>query len=56
MTDITPGTVIVLNGCMSAGKASIAKAIQRMFDAPYLRHGSLLVAGLPLGMGWCSNQ
>jgi len=39
MPDTTPGTIIVLNGCMSAGKTSIAKAIQRTFDAPYLLVG-----------------
>lgn len=39
MADATPGTIIVLNGCMSAGKTSIAKAIQRAFDAPYLLVG-----------------
>ena len=39
MTDTTPGTIIVLNGCPSAGKTSIAKAIQRTFEAPYLRVG-----------------
>jgi chloramphenicol 3-O phosphotransferase len=39
MSDTIPGTIIVLNGCMSAGKSSIAKAIQRTFDAPYLLVG-----------------
>ena len=39
MADIRPGTIIVLNGCASAGKTSIAKAIQRTFDAPYLHVG-----------------
>jgi chloramphenicol 3-O phosphotransferase len=39
MSDTTPGTIIVLNGCMSAGKSSIAKAIQRTFDVPYLLVG-----------------
>ena len=39
MGDTTPGTIIVLNGCASAGKTSIAKAIQRTFDAPYLHMG-----------------
>ncbi len=39
MTDSTPGTIIVLNGCASAGKTSIAKAVQRTFDAPYLHVG-----------------
>ena len=39
MTDSTPGTIIVLNGCASDGKTSIAKAIQRTFDAPYLHIG-----------------
>jgi len=29
-------TVILLNGTSSAGKTSIAKALQRMMDAPYL--------------------
>ncbi len=39
MADITPGTIIVLNGCPSAGKTSMAKAIQQTFDAPYLHMG-----------------
>lgn len=39
MTDNKPGTIIVLNGCPSAGKTSIAKAIQRTFEAPYLHVG-----------------
>jgi chloramphenicol 3-O phosphotransferase len=39
MADTTPGTVIVLNGCASAGKTSIAKAIQRTFADPYLHLG-----------------
>lgn len=39
MSDTTPGTIIVLNGGMSVGKSSIAKAIQRTFDVPYLLVG-----------------
>jgi chloramphenicol 3-O-phosphotransferase len=39
MTEATPGTSIVLNGCPSTGKTSIAKAIQRTFEAPYLHVG-----------------
>jgi chloramphenicol 3-O phosphotransferase len=39
MTNTTPGTIIVLNGCPSAGKTSIAKALQRTFEAPYLNVG-----------------
>jgi chloramphenicol 3-O phosphotransferase len=39
MTNITPGTIIVLNGCPSVGKTSIAKAVQRTFEAPYLHVG-----------------
>jgi len=39
MANTTPGTIIVLNGCPSAGKTSIAKAIQRTFEAPYLHVG-----------------
>ena len=39
MTDTTPGTIIVLNGCASVGKTSIAKAIQRTFPEPYLHLG-----------------
>jgi chloramphenicol 3-O phosphotransferase len=39
MAATTPGTIIVLNGCASGGKTSIAKAIQRTFDAPYLHVG-----------------
>ena len=39
MTDTTPGTIIVLNGCPSTGKTSIAKAIQRTIDVPYLHMG-----------------
>src|SRR4026209_1389536 len=39
MTITTPGTIIVLNGCPSVGKTSIAKAIQRTFEAPYLNVG-----------------
>jgi chloramphenicol 3-O phosphotransferase len=39
MANTTPGNIIVLNGCPSAGKTSIAKAIQRTFEAPYLHVG-----------------
>lgn len=39
MADTAPGTIIVLNGCPSVGKTSIAKAIQRTFEAPYLHVG-----------------
>lgn len=39
MADTTPGTIILVNGCMSAGKTSIVKAVQRTFDEPYLHLG-----------------
>jgi chloramphenicol 3-O phosphotransferase len=39
MVNTTPGTIIVLSGCPSAGKTSIAKVIQRTFEAPYLHLG-----------------
>jgi chloramphenicol 3-O phosphotransferase len=39
MDNTTPGTIIVLNGCPSTGKTSLAKAIQRTFEAPYLHVG-----------------
>ncbi len=34
------GNVVVLNGASSAGKSSIAKALQEIMDAPYLHMGS----------------
>jgi chloramphenicol 3-O phosphotransferase len=43
MASTTPGTIILLNGCGSAGKTSIAKAIQRTFADPYLHLGIDLV-------------
>lgn len=39
MANTTPGIIIVLNGGASAGKTSIAKAIQRTFPDPYLHLG-----------------
>ncbi len=33
------GTVIILNGASSSGKTSIAKALQALFDAPFLDAG-----------------
>ena len=39
MATTGPGTIIVLNGGASAGKTSIAKAIQRTFPDPYLHLG-----------------
>ncbi|HWQ15817.1 MAG TPA: AAA family ATPase [Roseiflexaceae bacterium] len=39
MADAAARTIIVLNGCPSVGKTSIAKAIQRTFEAPYLHVG-----------------
>ena len=39
MANTTPGTIIVLNGCPSVGKTSMAKAIQRTFESPYLHVG-----------------
>jgi chloramphenicol 3-O-phosphotransferase len=35
MTTPSPGTIILLNGVGSAGKTSIARAIQEVFDEPY---------------------
>lgn len=32
----SPGTVILLNGASSSGKTSLAKALQRLFEEPYL--------------------
>lgn len=32
----TPGSVILLNGASSAGKSTLAKAVQDLLDAPYL--------------------
>lgn len=39
MTADQPGTIVMLNGVMSAGKTSIARAIQQTFDEPYLHTG-----------------
>lgn len=39
MSDTPPGTIIVLNGGMSVGKSSIAKAMQQTCDVPYLLVG-----------------
>ena len=36
---MTPGTIVLLKGTGSAGKTSIAKAVQEQFDAPYLHLG-----------------
>ena len=35
-----PGNVIVLNGTSSAGKTTVAKALQRIMDEPYLHTGN----------------
>lgn len=39
MADTPPGTIILVNGSPSSGKTSIARAIQRTFDEPYLHLG-----------------
>ena len=39
MADRNPETIILLNGTASSGKMSLAKAIQRLFDEPYLLVG-----------------
>ncbi len=39
MTDPVLGTIILLNGTASSGKTSLAKAIQQVFDEPYLLAG-----------------
>jgi chloramphenicol 3-O phosphotransferase len=39
MADPAPGTIIILNGCPSVGKTTLAKALQRTFAAPYLHMG-----------------
>lgn len=36
---MTTGTIIVLNGTSSSGKTSIARALQDLFEAPYLDAG-----------------
>ncbi|MDQ3692593.1 MAG: hypothetical protein M3464_03050 [Chloroflexota bacterium] len=39
MTDRQPGTIILLNGSASSGKTSIANAIKRLAEEPYLHLG-----------------
>ncbi len=39
MAIVEPGTIIFLNGVASSGKTSLAKAIQEVFDEPYLHIG-----------------
>jgi chloramphenicol 3-O phosphotransferase len=34
---VTNGTIILLNGTSSAGKSTIAKAVQEVMDEPYLQ-------------------
>jgi chloramphenicol 3-O phosphotransferase len=36
MTNVAPGTVLVLNGCSSAGKTSLAKELQRTLPEPFI--------------------
>jgi chloramphenicol 3-O phosphotransferase len=59
MADSTPGTIILVNGSPSSGKTSIARAVQRTFDEPYLHLGADLLwmemlpwewAGAPAGI------
>ena len=39
MPDITPGTIVILNGTSSAGKTSILRALQNLLPEPYLDAG-----------------
>lgn len=34
----TPGKIIVINGPSSSGKSTLAKAVQKQFDIPFLRY------------------
>jgi len=43
MAETPPGTIILLNGTASSGKTSLAKAIQQVFDEPYLHAGIDLI-------------
>lgn len=36
---VEPGTLIILNGTSSSGKSSLARALQRALEAPYLEMG-----------------
>ncbi len=46
------GNIILLNGTSSAGKTTIAQAIQEVMEAPYLHTGidQFLIEHLPKGM------
>ena len=46
------GTIILLNGTSSAGKTTIAQALQNVLEAPYLHTGidQLLIEHLPKGL------
>ncbi len=51
MAETDPGTIILLNGTASSGKTSLAKAIQQIFDDPYLHIGVDLFWGI-FPFGW----
>jgi chloramphenicol 3-O-phosphotransferase len=36
---MNPGNIVILNGTSSSGKTSIVRALQNLFDAPYLEMG-----------------
>ncbi|MGD9895281.1 MAG: hypothetical protein AB7R89_32795 [Dehalococcoidia bacterium] len=49
---MTTGTIIVLNGTVSAGKSSIARAVQHVMAEPYIHLGAdILGAMCPLRPG-----
>src|SRR3712207_4586263 len=52
----TPGTIILLNGTASAGKTSMARAIQQVFDTPYLHVGIDLFWEAIFPHGWAGAE
>jgi chloramphenicol 3-O phosphotransferase len=43
---MTPGTIILLNGTSSAGKSSIARAVQRVMAEPYIHLGADILGAM----------
>jgi len=43
---MTAGTIIVLNGTASAGKSSIARAVQQVMAEPYLHLGADMLGAM----------